>query len=439
MSSTEERAAVEEALARGEPREAFGQLRGVLAHPGRFEGTEELLEALGLLGRIAAALEDGPLAELLAEPKGTDVAWLYQVGYDLIERDLPLCAATVLELAAGLAPGDAEVLTELSAAFERALCFAQARDALQRAPELVATEFMPRYLLGYNALMSGDVDGLREALDGLAELEREDYHPQLTGRLQRMLARSERLQAARPLGDASLDRKDLRGWHHALTGGVLTHLSPWGFDEGMNGRYAFLQDSLANVRVGLERLALLCEEWGSAPERVYLLGERGADVLAHAAARRLELPLVAWGPEGRCEPGLIPAYDLSDLPGGTLDLLRTRRPGQLLWAHATCWTTDFPFAADVTTLLYQSNVAPWGERMRVDPETRAVETSESDERGPEALAEEVLAAEVEAEDDPADDREVLRAFAQAAGPPPSEEGPRERMWAGSPVGSNRFL
>ncbi len=32
-------------------------------------------------------------------------------------------------------------------------------------------------------------------------------------------------------------RRDLRGWHYVLTGGVLASLSPYGFDTGMTGRY----------------------------------------------------------------------------------------------------------------------------------------------------------------------------------------------------------
>jgi hypothetical protein len=45
----------------------------------------------------------------------------------------------------------------------------------------------------------------------------------------------------------SLDRQDLRGWHYVLTGGVLGSLSPYGFDVGMTGRWAYVSDSVEAV------------------------------------------------------------------------------------------------------------------------------------------------------------------------------------------------
>ena len=45
-------------------------------------------------------------------------------------------------------------------------------------------------------------------------------------------------------------------WVHkgALNGSVLLSESPHGYDEPMRGRYAFLQDSPALIRLGIERL-----------------------------------------------------------------------------------------------------------------------------------------------------------------------------------------
>ncbi|MFI2205047.1 hypothetical protein ACH47Z_30525 [Streptomyces sp. NPDC020192] len=40
----------------------------------------------------------------------------------------------------------------------------------------------------------------------------------------------------------------------------------------------------------------------------------------------------------------------------------TRAPGQVLHAHASCWTDPPAIAADSVALLRQSVVAPWGEQ-----------------------------------------------------------------------------
>ena len=43
---------------------------------------------------------------------------------------------------------------------------------------------------------------------------------------------------------------------------------------------------------------------------------------------------------------------------------------------------DGPLAPDVTTLLYQTLVAPWAESMVVDPMTQRVARADADERAP---------------------------------------------------------
>ena len=58
-----------------------------------------------------------------------------------------------------------------------------------------------------------------------------------------MLARADIARAVTPL-----DHQDLRGWHYVLTGGILAGLSPYGFDAGMTGRWAYVNDSMDAAR-----------------------------------------------------------------------------------------------------------------------------------------------------------------------------------------------
>lgn len=87
--------------------------------------------------------------------------------------------------------------------------------------------------------MSGDLDRARQAAARLAPPPQDWVHAR--ERLSGMLERAATVPG-------SLDQQALRPWHYVLNGGVLLHLSPYGFDEPMRGRYAYLHDSLAAVR-----------------------------------------------------------------------------------------------------------------------------------------------------------------------------------------------
>jgi hypothetical protein len=150
------------------------------------------------------------------------------------------------------------------------------------------------------------------------------------------------------------------------------------------------------------------------------------------------VPRAPWPAVGVPAPGLIVAYDLAEVPFRELERLAERRAGQVLYAHASRWTDDGPVAPDLTMLLYQSIVPPWGPRVVLDPKTGEHRTTEPDTRDIDALAAEIAAAApLDAEETAADDLGGLDALVGVARLP--EVGRRERLWAGSPVASNRFL
>jgi hypothetical protein len=130
-------------------------------------------------------------------------------------------------------------------------------------------------------------------------------------------------------------------------------------------------------------------------------------------------------------------YDLAQLPSGDVARLVQRRPDQIVFAHASPWTTDCPLAPDITTLLYQTLVAPWAAHAIVDPETRAISESPPDERAADDIARELAtSAGLDATELAADEPTRWTALIARAWPP--EPGPRSRLWAGGPVASSRF-
>jgi hypothetical protein len=357
----------------------------------------------------------------------------------LVERGANGVAATVLARVNDLAPGQEAVVLELAAALERDLHFADARRVLEAAPQLQDGSFPCRYALAYARLMNGDLPAAREALlrlrpgaDGGEQL--------LAGRVEGMLRRADAVR-----GVTALDSRDLRGWHFVLTGGLLLHLSPHGFDEGMAGRYSFVQDSPALVREGLRRLAAVLDAWQLRPPRVFALAGADNGVLAEAAAGTFGCPLEQGPASAGDTAGLVVAYDVGALDADTAGRLQEHRPGQILWGHVSCWTAEPPFAADFATFLYQHNVSPWGARLRINPNTQEAEMIPPSDVAFADRAREVLGAPLE--EGALADLPALVALARAARGLAGEHGPgalraggrRCHQAVGSPVASNRFL
>ncbi|WP_405016333.1 hypothetical protein OHV05_03815 [Kitasatospora sp. NBC_00070] len=402
----------------------------------------KLAEGAGFtdLAEASAALSAGP----------GDVEGLYRFGYACVERGVAALAVPALgeALRLSLAPGAPQrtglfrrrtkrsgsreltprrVLAELVSALEDGERHPEALAVLREHDALLG-DWPDRCLTVYNALMSGRTAVAREVFDALSAPEGMWVGP--GERVGRMLDRA----AAVP----PVDDRDLRGWHHVLTGGLLTTLSPHGFDQGMTGRWAYLQDDFDSCRYGLERLRTVLAAAGRAPGSVGLLSDRGSRALGLAAARLLGVPAAPYRPG--TPDVLVVAYDLNECDPQEVAGLRDRAEGELLFEHATCWTDTPGVTADVCTLLVQTVVAPWEPGLAFT-EDGEEQRSEPDGRSAEELAEAILAADpVPQEGDgasPADPDEALAAFAaRAAGG--WARGPRDRIRSSGPVRSSRF-
>ncbi len=419
-------------LAQGDAHRAFAALRPLLFDEALAGQDARFVDVLALFARIGAALAGEEFAAKVraAAERPDDTRALYDLGYELIEQGLPAAAVTVLTRANALGPSQEAVVTELVAALERDMRYGAARAVLLGERELLLDSFMCRYLLTFNSLMSGDLAGARTALDTLRPGPKPGEQA-MAARVGRMVARCEAVAGLTPL-----DGRDLRGWHLGLNGGLLLHRSPHG-EESMAGRYAFVQDSEELCAAGVRLAEAATAALGRRPPQVFAPADHSSAILARAAALMLDLPLAPWPPQGSTEPGLIVVYDLDNLDGETLATLQERRPGQLLWAHASCWTHDLPIAADLTTMLYQHCRPPWGEQLRYNPERGETFTQPADDAPVEQIAARIVAAAPDAE--ALADREALAALVRRAAPLLPQDGQRERQWAGSPVPSARFF
>jgi hypothetical protein len=387
------------------------------------------------LTKAADALRVGP----------DDPHLLYDYGFSCTERGAPWLAVPALALAVAHAPQQHAIRMELVAALEAEARYAEAVTVL--AHDCVLDRWIGRYLLVFDCLMSGDVEGARQWYSRLGKPE-EPQHATLADRLTGMLTRvqtvtgSSRLDDAPPPADprAPLGGADLRGWHFVLNGGVLTTLSPFAFDEGMTGRYAFLNETVEGCRYGLHRLAVVLAAADRRPSAVALLPDRSSRVLGLAAAQLLDLPTRDWAPDA--EGALVVAYTLSDAAPELLSGLR-EAPGQLLFEHATCWTEPPAVAADVTTLLAQVVSTPWEAHRRPAPGGGGWVDVPADERPDIELVAELVAAPVGPltgdGQTPDDSDDVLGGFTgRVAARFGTGRAPRDRVWSPGPVSSSRF-
>lgn len=408
-----------------------GDIAGLIRHL-RFNAETMDLGEVARLMEGAAALSGfddvREAAAAMAARQGPQE--LYDFGYACIERGVPFLAVPALRAALTMLPDEQVLLMELVAALERENRHSEAVAELE--PRLDSLDPWPaRYLLAHNALMAGDLGRAERETGLLPAPDNADWAP-AHDRLARMIARARAARAVSPL-----DSRDLRGWHFALGGSFLVRISPYGFDDGMTGRFAFTSDSYAACRRGLDRLRLILDAAGRRPVACGLLPDRSSRILGLAAARLFGLPAEPFAP-GRPDV-LVVAYDLNDTD---VDGLWDRADGQVLYEHATCWTDPPPVSADISGLLHQVVKAPWGEQLRLSPGGEP-ETVPPDGRPEEELADEIVRAVPESDDDaddgaPPDPDDVLTRFVGAV----REQwltGPRDAVRSPGPVPSSRFV
>ncbi|HEY8480533.1 MAG TPA: hypothetical protein VIL71_11940 [Spirillospora sp.] len=411
-----------------------GDIAGLIRHLRFNAETMELDEIARLMEGAAARMGFDDMrdaAARLAARRGPQE--LYDFGYACIERGVPFLAVPALRTALDMLPDEPALRMELVAALEREDRNAEAVAVLESHVDAL-DPWPARYLLAYNALMAGDVDRA-ERESALLPAPGDDWAP-AHARLTRMLDRARAVRAVSPL-----DARDLRGWHFTIGGGVLVRISPYGFDDGMNGRFAFTTDSYGSLRRSLDRLRLILDAAGRRPSAVGLLPDRSSRILGTAAARLFGLPAEPFEP-GRPD-ALVIAYDLNnaELDEAGLTGLCERADGQVLYEHATCWTDPPPVSADVSGLLQQLAKTPWDETLRLPPGGEP-ETVPPDERPVPELADEIVRAAPHGDDDagegaPPDPDEGLARFV-AAVRDRWLTGPRDPLRARGPVTSSRF-
>ncbi len=427
------------ALAKDEKDIAFQTLRSALQYgcAAMTGDTDTFADAMTVFMRVSQQFGNDEFASKVQNvaQQPEDVQSLYDLGYVLYEESLFGVAASVLSRADQLAPGQPGIVSELVCALESAGLNREAVRILRAYSNLTSEQYLFCYLLAFNSLMAGDLASARVASESLTGLETEDAHPFMTARIRALLNRAKKIEAISPLDD-----HDLRGWHYVISGSILTTLSPHGYPEPMNGRYAYLQDTMESCKQGLMNLQQIISAKGLQPECIFALPGRDSGILAIAASKFLGLPVQPWPKAGSDRPSIIIAYDLGEVDINP-EAIAQHLPGQLLYSHAVQWTFALPIAPDVTTLLHQMLIAPWGSRTGFDAESNQITTTEADARDATTIAEEIVATSLEEPEVTSADETppaLTTEFLNAIGEFPSSASAREQIWTCSPVGSRKF-
>ena len=421
-----------DALRAGDRDTAWHKLRPALRYPAGLEMTDaEFARALGMLEMIGKGTLTPQTGAALSAARQAprDIDALLQAGHHLVEADYPRVAATVLARGSSQASDHPALANELASVLAQCGRYGDAFYALQQAYAARQQDWNSRYLYVFNAIMSGHMLDARQGFSDLGAPGDEDAERRY-GQLARFLERHALVAPTTPL-----DERDLRGWHHVVSGGMLTHVSPHGFDEGMNGRYATVQDTDALIHEGVLRAVAVLQAWQLRPQRLVYSSDRASEILAQVWHQRLGIPVRAFTGDDISAPGLFLAYDLRNAEPTFRHSLANYRPGQLLVSHASCWTEEAPFTSDISTFLYRSNTPPWAAgRRRVNPDTQLLEIVHADMADAEAIAARIITSSVPPE--AVGDLDALASLARGAGRPP-QSGARPRFYSGSPVLSSR--
>lgn len=422
-----------EFLKAGNPQEAFRVFRPMVGYPAVVEEAV-WSESFSIFARIAGEIS-GPELEtrLKACTSSATPEAFYDAAHALYEDELFDIAATLLTKANKATPGMEGIIIELSATLE-SMMRNDAAAAMLRDSGLVGRSPWATYLFAYNSIMTGTLLEGRKTLKAFPSTT-DDNLLGACANLHTMLDRAEALK-----GHSPLDHEDLDGWHMMLNGGVLLHESIDGFSEAMRGRYAYVADRYELLRAGLDAVSGIAQAEGLVFPQVIAAPDRSSLILATAAAKHLGIACVPWT-EGVTLPGLVVAYDLDTVNDVKfLGAMQQHEPGQVLWAHASCWTKPFAYTPDLTTFLYQVNATPWGDDgMRMDSESKETIPRQADNSPVEEIAQRILEAEPAPSHTEHNDLLALVHTARNTGLGLfTSGGPRARQQAGSPVLSNRF-
>lgn len=413
---------------KGSHQEAFTILRRLLPNEQIARNRKLFIQVLKIVDQMGTVYGDqslsGHLLPCINDPD--DPEHLYELGCELIEHGAHAFASLPLQRLYYLEPDDPVYASALITTYEGLFMSEEIVALIKSSSAEVREDPECYYLLAFHEVMTNAVEQARARLPEVQAMVPEDQWF-LPERLGRMIERADVIKSV-----TGLTHTDLVGWHYVKTGGVLTHVSPFGYHGSMHGRYAMIQDQLSLCHYSIVRLKQILDAWDLHPPLVYFGRDRSSRIMATAVGQLLGLPLEPLAQA--VGPGLIVIYDLNELEGDDLERITFHHPGRILFVHTLNWVEKPSLSPDVVTYLHQFNFSPWAmdlPMVKSNPYQPTVQQA----------ADDILEAELPEEDVISYDPD-LTALAQATRGQASifrTDGFRERFWQGGPVKSAMFL
>ncbi len=419
--------------------EAFQLIRQYLSFPNRVP-PEEWTNTWDLFSIIAGEIV-GP--EFSERAQGVafgynDVQSLYDFGYDLIDVGLPKISASIFKRTDELEPGNPAVISEYVAALDRSGLSAEIVNVFDTYEHLLGETFIFRYLNAFAGIMTQDIAKTKACLEKYPLEPSGEEEEFMAARIETFLHRISTFETKK---GSAIGEHDLRAWQFVTTGSVLLHVSPYGFEEGMHGRYAYVQDSEALCLEGLRKLKAIFAATSFDVPKVMAPKDRASEILGRAAAEYFGCPF-SFFEDNPTEPGLVVTYDLTELSTETLELLFHKQADQVLFTHSVNWVNPPFFSPDFHTFQCQVNISPWAEKQTWDKDGEP-NVVPADEAPATEIATRIL-SQSKSEHEGEEAENIVVEFTMSALDlglkPTAFLGAIERpqFWESSPVNSNKF-
>ena len=310
----------------------------------------------------------------------------FDLGYHFIDAGHNRLAVPMLERAFALAPGNSNIGLELAIASCALFNPQRARAVLAQCD--LSTSFWVGYQFYWASLLCGITDGVEQfSKESRRQFLSQAASHEIRGalyaldKLDEMRIRVAIFKEIPPL---------IQHWHFIQYGSaILDYFDDSNGQDGLKvagGRWVYVGISYMQLTITLNKLRRYMTELGKPAKQVLSMPDRDSVIIAHGAAKILDLPLVVLAKPadaGQDDTLLVAAHNwnLAEAP-----IERVQR-GQLVFTFNHNWLEPGPNTADVIGLMSQYCTFPWSaDRIVMDPRTNQRTEASEDRREPEEIA-----------------------------------------------------
>ena len=386
-------AAARRSLSAGDPEEALRMLTHGFTADAALR--ELYLCAHEVLQQLGAPKEAALFAAALKNFDGSEP--FFHLGYHFVGAGHDRLAIPFLERASQIDPHQAVIDNELAIALCGQFQAARALEILDALPE--PRPFWVQFQRAWAAILCNRRAGLDEWLQGARKYLQETNEIPDAQKSSVEYALNKLGECLKRLESVPAPRARIDDWQFIQYGAVVLDLMDDRIVEnGMEvagGRHVASWASYEDIGRMLAKLHDLLGAVDALPQRVIALPDRDSQIIGAACAQIMGVPMLEVADEKQLaqENSLVVAGDALSLEVPELSQVLAR---QTVFALSMNWLERAQVTPDVCGVLAQSYNLPWqGGAMQLDPETQALIESAADARCVEEIAHEIVAAEVE--------------------------------------------